>query len=330
MQNGTGRKADQQQRPLVVVGVDGSPPARAALATALAAAARRGAVLEVLAVFRVDLYWIGGPALVIPDVAELRANAEKVVRELVEEVRADPTLTEVPGVADVPIAVVISSGPPAQELVEHSTGAQLLVVGNRGRGAMRSALLGSVALHCVTDAACPVLVVHGSPATGESPDRVVVGVDGSASSAVALASAVEEAARLGAAVEVVSTFVVTDHWSDLYTVMVPSADEIRADLTQLVNRMVAAVMKGRQASATTIRTEIVEGPAAEVLVRRARGARLLVVGSRGHGTLRGLLLGSVALDCAINSPCPVLVVRPPAEDAGTADAPTAIPTTADR
>lgn len=322
MENGTGRETDKHQRPSVVVGLDGSRPARAALVTALAAAARRGAALEVVSVFRLELYWLGGPALGIPDVAGLRADTAKLVHDLVQEVRQDPALAAIPGVGEVPVGVVISSEPPAQELVERSTGARLLVVGNRGRGAVRSALLGSVALHCVTHAACPVLVVHGAPAPGEVSGRVVVGVDGSPASASALAAAVEEAARLGADVEVVSTFVLTDYWSDLYTVIVPPADEIRSHITQQVDRMVATLTEGRQGSAPIIRTEIVEGPAAEMLVRQAKDADLLVVGSRGHGTLRGLLLGSVALNCAIDSPCPVLVVHPPAGDAGTGDAST--------
>lgn len=301
------------QRPRVVVGVDGSPPGRAALVTALAAAARRGAALEVVSVFRLDVYGFGGLAAVVPDVAQLRSATETLVHDLLQEVRADPALAAVPGVADVPVTVQIGSEPPAQELVERSTGAQLLVVGNRGRGAVRSALLGSVALHCVTHATCPVLVVHGMPSAGGGPGRVVVGIDGSAASATALAAAVEEAERIDADVEVVSTYVLTDYWADSYTVVLPPIHEIRSGIAQQVDRIVAEVTGGRPAGGLPrIRTEIVEGPAAEVLVGRAEDANLLVVASHGHGTLRGLLLGSVALHCAINSPVPVLVVRPPA------------------
>ena len=52
-----------------------------------------------------------------------------------------------------------------------------------------------------------------------------------------------------------------------------------------------------------------EGPA-ERCSPRAAGADLLVVGSRSRGTLPGMLLGSVALHCAVHAPCPVMVVRP--------------------
>jgi nucleotide-binding universal stress UspA family protein len=69
----------------------------------------------------------------------------------------------------------------------------------------------------------------------------------------------------------------------------------------------------------SVRLRVVEGPAPDVLVRRARGAALLVVGSTGHSELRGLLLGSVALHCAMHAPCPVLVARPGARRRGEGD-----------
>ena len=54
-----------------------------------------------------------------------------------------------------------------------------------------------------------------------------------------------------------------------------------------------------------------EGPAAEVLLRAAERADLLVVGSRGRGGFAGLLLGSVSQQCAQHAPCPVVIVPPP-------------------
>jgi nucleotide-binding universal stress UspA family protein len=75
-------------------------------------------------------------------------------------VRADAQVSAVPGVRDVGIRLVVSERPPAPELVDRSRDALLLVVGNRGRTAGRSALLGSIALHCAMHAGCPVMVVR--------------------------------------------------------------------------------------------------------------------------------------------------------------------------
>ena len=58
-----------------------------------------------------------------------------------------------------------------------------------------------------------------------------------------------------------------------------------------------------------IRSSVVEGHPAEVLVRAARGADMLVVGSRGHGGFTGAVLGSVSQYCVHHAPCPVLVIR---------------------
>ena len=58
-----------------------------------------------------------------------------------------------------------------------------------------------------------------------------------------------------------------------------------------------------------IRSSVVEGHPAEVLVRAARGADMLVVGSRGHGGFTEAVLGSVSQHCVHHAPCPVLVIR---------------------
>jgi nucleotide-binding universal stress UspA family protein len=186
----------------------------------------------------------------------------------------------------------------------------LLVVGSRGRGAIRSALMGSVALHCTTHARCPVVVVHPSEVT--EPPRVVVGVDGSAESRAALVAALQEARRTGAEVEVVAGYFPADSWTDATVVLVQSVEAIRADLQHRTEELVADVLREQAATggAPRVRTGIHEGPAAEVLLRRARGAQLLVLGSRGRSGIRGLLLGSVALHCAMHAPCPVMLVRP--------------------
>jgi nucleotide-binding universal stress UspA family protein len=300
--------------PTVVVGVDGAEMSREIVVHALLAAARRGADLEVVCSVAVELYYLGGAPLAVPDVHRLRDDAHDRVRSLVDEVRADAEVSAVTGVRDVGIRLVVSERPPAPELVDRSRDALLLVVGSRGRGAGRSALLGSVALHCATHAVCPVVVVHPSPVAADRPPRVVVGVDGSAGSRLALAAAIDEAARVGGVVEVVAAYALADYWTDLSSVVVPSVEEIRERTLGQARDMVGEVLaETRSHDADTppaIRIEVFQGPAGETLIERSRGAELLVVGSRGRGAFRALLLGSIALHCAMHAQCPVMVVRP--------------------
>jgi nucleotide-binding universal stress UspA family protein len=142
----------------------------------------------------------------------------------------------------------------------------------------------------------------------------MVGADGSEGSRAALAAGLEEAARTGAEVEAVATYLPADYWTDLGTVVVPAIEEVRGALQQRTQQLVDDVLAQRpghpDAPAPTVRTTVVEGPAGEVLIHRARSADLLVVGSRGRGAFRALLLGSVALHCAMHAPCPVMVVHP--------------------
>jgi nucleotide-binding universal stress UspA family protein len=301
----------------VAVGVDGSAGSRAALAYALAAAAERGVGLDVIAGYTVELAYVGGAPLAVPDVTAIRNGIQAGTEDLVAEVRAEVAAGGVPGVAEVDVRIVVAAGSVAQLLIDHAHGAEMLVVGSRGRGAVRSALLGSVSLHCVTRARCPVVVVH--PGATASPDpRVVVGVDGSPGGRAALEAAVSEAARTGATVDAVVSYAIEEYWTDLGTVVVPPVDVILERLRAQIDEVVTAVLADRAAAGLpvpAVTTAVVEGPAADVLVDRSRTARLLVVGGRAHGTLRGLLLGSVALACAMHASSPVMVVHPRARAA---------------
>jgi nucleotide-binding universal stress UspA family protein len=299
------------RRPRVVVGIDGSPGSRAGLVQAYLAAARRGADLEVVAAYHLQLYWYGGAPLGVPDVELVREDTERRAWAQLDEVRHEVAVSAVPGIRDVGAELFVEQGPAAHVLVEQAEGADLLVVGSRGRGATRSAILGSVALHCVTHAPCAVLVVHTDTVGVSTPPTVVVGVDGSEAARAVLAAAVDEAVLRGADVEAVTTFQITDYWTDLGSVVVPSVAQIRDGLRRHTELLVNDVLAERPAgeSGPSVRILVEEGPAGEVLVRSGRAADLLVVGSRGHGAFRGLLLGSIALHCAMHAPCPVLVVH---------------------
>jgi nucleotide-binding universal stress UspA family protein len=210
------------------------------------------------------------------------------------------------------VHVTVVAGAPAEHLVQLSEDAGLLVVGSRGRGGVRSTLLGSVALHCATSAACPVVVVHPAAATPAlppgalaSPPRVVVGLDDSDAAQAALARAVDLAEEMDAQVEVVVAVPPPVYWSEL-DVAVPLADVRERTLARARER-VAELPAGTQ-----VPVLVADGPAGAALVERSAGAALLVVGSRSRNRLPGMLLGSVALYCVVHAACPVMVVHPEA------------------
>lgn len=309
-------------RARIVVGVDGSPGSRAALTWALTAAARRGADVEVVAAFAVDLYWIDAYLLEPEALGELRTDTEQRARALVAEVRSDPAVAGVPGSADTGVEVVALAGGASENLVHRAESADLLVVGSRGRGGVRSTLLGSVALHVSSHAACPVVVVHGT-ASPPSSGTVVVGLDHSDHARAALLTAVEEAARTGARVDALLAFEVPHYWSDLAPVMGPVLGETREQALKRGEAIVSDVLGPGPVLRGTVRVVAVEGSPGEALVRHAADSALLVVGSRSRSRLRGMVLGSVALHCVVHAACPVMVVhrRPTARIPGPAPVP---------
>lgn len=152
----------------VVVGVDGSPGSRAALVYALEEADRRGARLRVVVAAQAPEYWAMAYGMVAPPpLSEIVDSARDAGQQLVDAVLADrPDLA-----TRVEVSVEARAGAPAPVLLDAADGADVLVIGHRGRGAVRSALLGSVGLHCVMHAACPVTIVRAE-VVARHADRV--------------------------------------------------------------------------------------------------------------------------------------------------------------
>jgi nucleotide-binding universal stress UspA family protein len=297
----------------VVVGVDGSPGSRRALEHALAEAVRRDADLEVVTAYPVQVYWMGSYAVATPDLDQWQRDTEERIRRSVQSALAGSGL-ELP---EYRTHVVAEAGPPAAVLLQRAEDADLLVVGSRGRGGVRSALLGSVSLHCVGGGTeCPVVVVHGTDGDRDASGgaRVVVGVDGSEASRAALAEAAAQAARLGARLDLVAAYRSADYWTEAADALAPTVEEIRSAVEgqaqQMVTDLRAALADPGQGSMPETTVTVVEGAPADVLVQHARDADLLVVGSSGHGAVRKLLLGSVALHAVMHATCPVEVVHP--------------------
>ncbi|MGY2002690.1 universal stress protein [Blastococcus sp. SYSU DS1024] len=287
-----------------VVGVDGSPGARAALVWALGAAARAGAELELVSTFWADFSWMDPLLVDTRRLDEIAEDTRARVHGFLTEVRADPAVAAVPGAAEVGVEVVAAAGAPAERLVARAADAQRLVVGSRGRGGVRSTLLGSVALHCVAHAPCPVVVVH--PGAVQHPPRVVVGIDDSAMSRAALESAAEEARRTGAQLEIIAVYQPEAYWSEVQAMALPPIAEAREQVRRRAEEVIAEVL----GAGTPTRLRVEDGAPADVLIRVADGAALLVVGSHSRSRIAGTLLGSVALHCVVHAPCPVMIVHP--------------------
>lgn len=301
------RGADAARYRRVVVGVDGSPGSRAALIHALAAGARLSTDVEVVTSYARPVFWAGEYPVDPPVPASLRVDTEARLEEFVDEVRRSSAPAGTPGADTVALRLVVSAHPAVEALLDRAGEDDLLVAGDRGRGAPGGALLGSVALDCVNRAVSSVLVVRSRAGALSTPPLVVVGVDGSAHSRAALTVALDEAHRIGADVEVVHAYELTDHWVDICSGDVPGADEFGDQARRRVDDLVSEVVHGTPRIAG-LRTVVAEGPAVDVLLERARGAALLVVARHGDAPTPGTVPGPVALQAALRSPCPVLIV----------------------
>jgi len=135
--------------------------------------------------------------------------------------------------------------------------------------------------------------------------RIVVGIDGSDSSREALRWAIRQAKLTEAAVDAVTAWRYPSTYG--WTPVDDSAVDFEGDAKKTLIEALTEV-SGLE-PAVPVRPLAAEGHAAEVLLRVARGADLLVVGSRGHGGFASALLGSVSLYCVLHAHCPVVVLR---------------------
>jgi nucleotide-binding universal stress UspA family protein len=152
----------------IVVGVDGSEGSHEALRWAAEQAALRGSSLEVLYTYESEP---GAAAFAYDETMSVevwqRARADIEVRERQAADRAEALVASmVAGVEELEGIEVetfaVEGRHPAQALLERAEGAELLVVGSRGRGGFKSLLLGSVSQQCAQHATCPVVIVRAS------------------------------------------------------------------------------------------------------------------------------------------------------------------------
>jgi nucleotide-binding universal stress UspA family protein len=143
--------------------------------------------------------------------------------------------------------------------------------------------------------------------------KIVAGIDGSDASKDALRWAVDEAKLRGADVIAVHAWQVPPPVPSLGPAPGVEVVEIIPQLEESAKTLVQSVVAEVVGDGSDVKVEAVatEGPAGNVLIEAAKGAEMLVVGSRGHGGFVALLLGSVSQQVAAHAQCPVLIHRRP-------------------
>lgn len=291
----------------IVVGIDGSPQSANALEWAIARAALDGHDLDLINAFAfpADLSFYGyhgmGAAAPLDWFTEYARDLLESATKRVHEVAPSLTVTQHSEV-----------GPAAHILLSAGDGASAIVVGRRGLGGARSALLGSVSNKLTVEATCPVIVVGDNPAPTSGP--VVVGVDGSDFSTAALRFAVDEATLRRTSVRTVTAY---DLIVPTFPVDAEFMDRVRAGSEASAHEVAdhaLAVLRAAGGQQAEVEQVTVEGRAADGILAHSDGAQLVVVGSHGKGLVRRMLLGSVSRQVLHDSEIPVAVVNLPDPD----------------
>ena len=285
----------------IVVGIDGSPPSNAAVCWAARDAAMRRVPLTVA-------HMVSEIAPIYPGIglsAGVTVWQEEQGRQVLEQ--AVKLAEEAIGAdREIEIKSELRCAPPIPTLIEMSQEAEMLVVGSNGRGALGRFLLGSVSSSLARSAHCPVAVIRDEdplmPHPAQAP--VLVGIDGSPASELAVAIAFDEASRRG--VELTALHA----WSDVDVFELPGIDwsAVKSEAERSLAEQLAGWQE-RYPDVTVHRLLVADRPARQ-LIEKSESAQLVVVGSHGRGGLSGALLGSVSNAIVHSVRMPVIVARP--------------------
>ncbi|WIX76649.1 universal stress protein [Amycolatopsis carbonis] len=281
--------------PAIVVGVDGSDQALDAVRWAAAEAAPRALPLQLVSA--VD------PAIAVatagPPVVEEAVEAiEQIAKADLEKAAQLARVT-----ADITVRTEYFPSPAIPVLVEQSKHARLLALGASGRGGYAGMLLGSTAVSVVARSECPVVVVR--PAA-EPAGPVVVGVDGNETSLGALAAAFDEAAWRRAPLVAVHSWFDSDYLLATQYGLVEGEPEEEEQAQVLAESLAGWQEKYPD---VTVQRVVVRDHPRHQLLEWSHKAQLVVVGSRGRGGFKGLVLGSTSQALIQHASCPVMVVR---------------------
>jgi nucleotide-binding universal stress UspA family protein len=290
----------------ILLATDGSSDAELTAQTAVGLAYSTSSDLHVVHV---------GPVTVIPyypdipegtEPARVEREAEKLLDEQVERIEAaGGSVTQ----------SHLRMGGADEEIVAlgEEVGAGLIVVGSRGRGQLRRALMGSVSDSVVRHAHCPVMVVRGARDRERTlfSGKVLLATDGSEEAVLATRTAVDVAEKSASELHVI-------HATPMPLYVDPSTErirlpedvekEVKEDAQKVLDEQVQQV---EAAGGTIAQTHLRIGRPDEQIVSEAGqiSAGLIVMGSRGLGGVRRALMGSVSDSVVRHAHCPVLVVR---------------------
>jgi len=284
----------------VVVGVDGSPSSLVAAEHAARAAVLRSRPLLLVHGY---LHPSGYGVPFNPYDLGVPAPSEEA-QQMLERTAAELT-GRWPGLA-VEVRQVL--GGPGATMIEESRRADLVVVGSRGLGGFTGLLLGSVGTQVAAHAHCPVLVVRPDEQPIPVDGPVMVGVDGSESSRLAVGLGADEAALRD-----VPLVLVHVGPSDGNRAVPEDIEESQAAYQAEVVRLLAdasAVVRADHPDLVVREHPVRATGAAQGLIEASGTASLLVVGTRGRAGFAGLLLGSVSQAAIQHAHCPVLVAHP--------------------
>ncbi|WP_280318054.1 universal stress protein [Nocardia wallacei] len=285
----------------IVAAVDGSKISYQAVMWAAVDAQLRQCPLHIVTSNAIATGYGLGSTLGEPELEWLREDGRRVLAEASAAAR-----DVVPG-ATIPVTTESTFELPIPALIARSRVARMVVVGNRGRGAIGRAVMGSVSTALTRHAHCPVAVVHGNAHTDPVSARrpVVVGVDGSPTSMRAVETAFEEASWRKV------PLVAVHAWSDTsgYDLPVRGWDDLRESQDILLAENLAGF--GERYPDVAVERIVVCDRPVQSLLEYADEAQLLVVGSHGRGGFASMLLGSTSTAVSHAAECPVIVVREP-------------------
>ncbi len=309
------RRTEPDSPPLgVLVGFDGSDQSVRALYYAARAARRLDSRLSVVTAYTVPNLAYADASLtpaVPAEVARLAAAQEQL-----EEAREH--LRGYPGQVDLRTA----QGDAAGVLVEMSARARLVVVGARGRGGFFGRLLGSVSSALPGHAHCPTLIVPRQYEVGtetgaarftprDEHTPVVVGVDGSQHSRLAVRHAAVAARTRNAPLHLLMVISAFEDWGGSSMSWMPDPELMERHRRELAAQLEADAEALRaEHPGLRITSEAILAEPVSALLERTATSQLTVLGTRGHGRVASVLLGSISQAVLQHAEGPVLVVPP--------------------